>query len=249
MISIVIPAYKNVDLVKKALESVFRQNYQNYEVILVDDTPDESVKKICSIFKTPKLHYYHNTPPKGAVDNWNYGLSLANGNNIILLHHDESFINPDFLERIESLLNNYSFVIHNKKILLSSKEKRERIPNWLKTAIIKMKYPIFSMNVIGPCACVAFRREIMEKFDNRLHWKVDTEWYYRILQKADSMYYSPNREILSIHGHEDQITSSLDIKKVNMQDIKVIKEKYNNPVVSMFLRLGQCMQAIKILIK
>lgn len=245
MISIIVPSYKKIELLSNALNSIIKQQYSDYEIIIVDDTPDNSIEEYCKDLGYSEVRYHHNNPPKGAIDNWNYGLSLAEGNKVILLHHDESFCNDDYLYRLDKLLDNYDVVISNKKVIVASGFKKERFPNWIKRPFIFLKYPLFAINVIGPCACVAFRKEIMQEFDNRMHWKVDIDWYYRILRKAKTIIYIDSEEIISHHGHEEQITNNINIKEVSAADSKIIKSKYKNIKVDFCLWIGEVLSKLK----
>lgn len=239
MISVVIPSYKNLALCQHAVQSVLKQKYCDYEVVITDDSTGNEIETWVKSLNTNKVSYYHNNPSKGAIDNWNYGLSLAKGEILLLLHHDEAFINDNYLERLYTLLNSNDVVISNKKVIVTSGTKKERFPSWVKKIIIYLKYPLFAINVIGPCACVAFRREFLQEFDNRMHWKVDIDWYFRILRSAKKILYIDSQEIVSHHGHEGQITSSINIKEVSEVDTTIIKEKYNSVIINWLLIFGK----------
>ena len=43
-ISICIPAYKNTTYVGRLLDSISEQTFTDYEVVVTDDSPDDSVK-------------------------------------------------------------------------------------------------------------------------------------------------------------------------------------------------------------
>ena len=59
LISICIPAYKRVEFLHRVLDSVVIQQFQNFEVIVTDDSPDESVQTLCSEYssKIPLTYY------------------------------------------------------------------------------------------------------------------------------------------------------------------------------------------------
>ncbi|MCD6177978.1 glycosyltransferase, partial [bacterium] len=48
LISVVLPTYKRVENLKEAIESVLNQSYKNLELIIIDDTPDNTVFDIIS---------------------------------------------------------------------------------------------------------------------------------------------------------------------------------------------------------
>ena len=56
-ISICVPAYKNPSGIARLLASVKAQTYEDYEVILTDDTPDESVRDAAMAAEIPNLRY------------------------------------------------------------------------------------------------------------------------------------------------------------------------------------------------
>lgn len=245
MISVVIPSYKNLELCKQAVASVMKQKECDYEVIIADDTPGNDIEEWVTSYSTGKIRYYHNVPSKGAIDNWNYGLSLAMGENIILLHHDESFANDDFLKQVEQKLKDSEVVVHGRSVMFGDNVKKDRVPLWFKRIGFAWKYPLFTLNFIGPCACVAFRKSVAVDFDPRLHWKVDTEWYYRLFDNAKSVKYFDTPEIISHHGHQGQITNNINIAEVAATDIKIIKDKYNSLTVNFFLWIGKLLYKLK----
>lgn len=243
--SIVIPAYNNLELLKSALESVFIQNYDNYEIIIVDDSQGNEIDNYIEQLGVARIRYYHNSPSKGAVLNWNYGLSLSTGNAIIVLHHDEAFINNDYLKRISQLLNVYDAIVSNKKVLTPSGVKRDHVYTWYKRLAITFAYPIFSLNVIGPCACICCKKEICTTFDDRMHWLVDVDWYFRLLKKAKKTKYLKSLEILSHHGHQDQITKNINVSQMRSADEDIVKEKYQNIIVNLMLKEAHVLRKLK----
>lgn len=238
MISIVIPAYNNLKLFRIALNSVLRQKNVEIEIIVIDDSLNFEIENYCKPLVDSRIRYFHNKPSKGAINNWNYGISLAKGENVILLHHDEAFKNEYYLSKVEKKLKDKDIVIHNKIVYIGEKEKKDKIPEWIKKFAIKLKYPLLALNFIGPCACVSLKRDLFVPFDTRLHWKVDTDWYFQILSKTNKFEYYSEREIISHHGHEGQITNNIDIENVNRADIYIIKEKYKSYIVDFFIQLG-----------
>src|ERR1044072_4054338 len=95
-ISICIPAYKNVDFLKRLLDSIAIQTYSNYEIIICDDSPDESVAEFIksrSVLKN--IRYHRNVSSLGTPENWNECIRRANGEWIKIMHDDDWFAEPD----------------------------------------------------------------------------------------------------------------------------------------------------------
>ena len=60
-ISICIPAYKQVAMVERLLNSIICQTFKDYEIIITDDSPDDSVKLLSEKYTSKcRLKYVKN---------------------------------------------------------------------------------------------------------------------------------------------------------------------------------------------
>lgn len=93
-ISIIIPIYKVAQYLRRCLDSIRKQTYTDFEVLMIDDgSPDES-GSICLEYQQadPRFHYYRKENG-GAASARNYGLSIAHGRYFAFVDSD------DFLEK------------------------------------------------------------------------------------------------------------------------------------------------------
>src|SRR5687768_8351704 len=94
LVSICIPAYQQPALLERCLRSITSQTYKDVEILISDDTPNDSVKIIVDKFaKDLNISYRHNLRPLGSPSNWNAALEKAKGQYVMLLHHDDLFAN------------------------------------------------------------------------------------------------------------------------------------------------------------
>ena len=105
--SILIPAYKE-KYFNDCLESVFTQDYEDYEVIVLNDASPENLDSIVESYSdNPKLRYFQNTDNVGIlnlVDNWNKCLSLAKGDYVICIGDDDRLL-PCCLSEYDKLIH------------------------------------------------------------------------------------------------------------------------------------------------
>ena len=227
MISIIIPTYNNLELFKRAYDSVISQDEKDVEVIVVDDSTTNDIQNYC--LNLP-VRYHHNSPPLGAVKNWNSGLKLAKGEFIILMHHDEALKNENFISSLlHCFKNGYDVVVSNIEVHLGNSVRKGLCPNWLKRLFIAHSYLLFVRNLVGPCACIAFKKEYIKYFDENLKWVVDLEWYYRLMNKRKVVFMQSNW-ITSMHGHKGQITKNLDICNQAKIDSMYMFDKYEHNI-------------------
>lgn len=75
-ISVVISTYDDpINFVDQCLKSLLYQK-RIHEIIVVDSSRKDDIKKLCESFKNEKINYVH-TPPRGLSDARNKGMSIA----------------------------------------------------------------------------------------------------------------------------------------------------------------------------
>lgn len=91
---------------KSAFESLFRQSYQNVELIVIDDASNEScklvLKELCD--NRPNVKIVHNDINQGLTKSLNIGLQLAKGEFIARMDADD-IATPDRLGKQVDFLN------------------------------------------------------------------------------------------------------------------------------------------------
>ena len=211
--SIILPTYNNQTLFLRALSSILIQRDVSLEVIITDDSNNNIIGDIVSVINDSRVNYYKNKEKLGPVFNWNYGLSLATGSYLILLHHDESFGGSNYLVNIKKeFQKTKSDCVITGVCVEHSQGRATNTKRYLSRRMIIKHLPFlfFARNVIGPTGSVTFRREILKYFDTSLKWLVDLEWYYRLLN-ARKVACVDSLTLYSYHGHKDQISRNLKI--------------------------------------
>lgn len=101
-VSVILPVYNGENYLRVAIDSVLRQTFQDFELIVVDDGSTDGSGEIAQSYgKHLKYVYQENTGVAGAV---NHGLGLATGRYISWLSHDDAF-HPEKLEKQVTALN------------------------------------------------------------------------------------------------------------------------------------------------
>ena len=101
LISIIIPVYNCQDYLKRCLDSVFMQDYKNYEVICIDDGSTDNSAQIA---KEYDVRYYYQENGGQAVAR-NKGIELAKGEWLCFVDSDDA-IEPNYLSKMYEATNN-----------------------------------------------------------------------------------------------------------------------------------------------
>lgn len=90
LISVIIATYNRPLMLKRAIESVFNQDYINFELIVIDDSDDKAcIKENISITSRESVLYTENLRLAGGCGARNSGLDLASGEYIAFLDDDD----------------------------------------------------------------------------------------------------------------------------------------------------------------
>lgn len=102
------PAYK-AEFLKEAIQSILDQSYPEWELIIVDDCSPHQLKHIVDEFDDPRIQYTRNSENLGGanlVNQWNYSISLATGEYLVLAADDDIY-KPTFCEECIKLTDKY----------------------------------------------------------------------------------------------------------------------------------------------
>ncbi len=229
-ISICIPAYKRIHYLKRLLDSIQIQTFKDFEVILSDDSDDNSVLALIVPYQSKfTIHYFKNSPSLGTPGNWNYGISKANGAWIKLVHDDDWFSNEDSLQQFADATqkgNKFIFSAYANFMETTKAYQKVYLPANAKDRIIHTPMLLLSENVIGPPSVTLFHKSITDKYDERMKWRVDLEYYIRIIQQTHNFTYI-NSSLINVGVSESQVTNAcLNIPSVEIPEAAILLEKF-----------------------
>lgn len=115
-ISIVMPMYRVERYIEKAIQSVLNQNFQDWELLIVNDgSPDDS-RKIASIVAGDDDRIRILDKENGGLsDARNYGLDRARGEFVHFFDSDD-WIEPDFYSKLLGEINDFDLVVCGYKV-------------------------------------------------------------------------------------------------------------------------------------
>ena len=117
-VSVIIPYFKKINYIKKTLNSVLNQTFQDFEIILVyDDNNLDDLKTLENEYKNnSKIKIIKNKSNLGAGISRNIGIKYAKGEIISFLDADDFWL-PEKLNKQLKFMNdnNYDFTFCDYK--------------------------------------------------------------------------------------------------------------------------------------
>jgi len=109
MISIIVPTYNRQNLIKDAIQSVVKQTYKDWELIIVDDGSTDNTKSIVSEYtkKDSRIRYFYKKNG-GQGSARNLGVLESKGEYVAFLDSDDEWLEDKLEKQISFLEKNKS---------------------------------------------------------------------------------------------------------------------------------------------
>ena len=144
MISVIIPAYNEEENIKRVLNSVIRQAYANFEIIVVSNGSTDSTLDLAKGF-TPLVY---DLAKKGVAMARNFGAEKANGDIFVFLDADTA-MGEDLLGKV-CLAAEEGYIGGKAKILPEKKNMYSRLFWFLDNLVDKLIF--YQMGISNICS-------------------------------------------------------------------------------------------------
>ena len=143
-ISVIIPTFLHAHLISRAIDSVLQQTYNNWEIIVIDNSSNDGTDLILKKYISQNDNiYFYSIKNNGIIaKSRNYGIRKARGEFIAFLDADDWWTDDKLINSVNAINNGFDFIYHNAKVispkkniliqkLVSSKPKQPLIINFL----------------------------------------------------------------------------------------------------------------------
>lgn len=217
-ISVIIPVYNIATYLENTLNSLLKQTYKDFEVILIDDGSTDRSVEICNIFseKYSFIRVVHKT--NGGVSSArNYGLNIAKGKWVFFLDGDDILCENAFSILMQAaqrtqcdiVEGNYIRILNNKKVyspIAKVSYYEEDSCSCIRNTLIynrNLIYPrLFKRQIIGKCR---FRENIIIGEDILFVTELFLNKSIRLVHCKDIIYHYIQRSGSAMHSSKTMI--------------------------------------------
>lgn len=104
--SVIIPLYNKAPYVRKTVESVLRQTFDDYELVIIDNGSNDGSSEIVASFTDPRIRIVRLEENVGVSNARNKGVELSTAPYITFLDADDWW-EPTFLEEMRGLIERH----------------------------------------------------------------------------------------------------------------------------------------------
>lgn len=221
-VTVIIPSYNHAPYLKQRIESVVRQTYKHFEVLILDDCSSDDSRTIIEQYRGHEkirqiVYNEHNSG--STFKQWNKGVAMARGN-LIWIAESDDVAATDFLETLVC-----AFVKNPSTVIAYCQSTRmnsagEITGNWLDYTVDLEESEIFTgdflmsgdkyierylvkRNTLPNASAVVFRKEIYEKVggaDPSIKYCSDWLTWLKILSEGMIYYHAGTKNSFRYHA-------------------------------------------------
>ena len=110
LVSIIMPTYNCAKFIKCTIDSIIRQSYNNWELIIVDDCSQDDTEQVVKSYsiKDNRIKYFRFDVNQGAAKARTKAMKLAQGNYIAFLDSDDIWLEDKINKQLD-FMNKYNY--------------------------------------------------------------------------------------------------------------------------------------------
>ncbi len=98
-VSVIVPVYNTEKYLKNCIDSLLKQNFEDYEIIVINDLSPGNAEEIIKSYNDKKIVYIKNKTNKGIGYNRNLGVKEAKGEYVCFIDSDD-YVKEDFISKM-----------------------------------------------------------------------------------------------------------------------------------------------------
>ncbi len=212
--SIITPTYNRAHLIKRAINSVIMQDYNNWEMIVIDDGSIDNTKEVVESIHD-NIIYYKLNKNLGVNVARNYGIKKATGEWILFLDSDDILYSKNTLSRLSTILiKNLGYLVYcfpiykifdnNKKIKGEYKIRQNQTKSLILYEDLVLKKNIAGGDLFFCIHKSIFKNKLFPEFINGF----ESLFFNNIAKKNSILYYDYITVMHYMNKNEDHLSNN-----------------------------------------
>lgn len=243
VLSIIVPVYNAEKYLRKFLSSILGQNFQKYEVVLVNDGSTDNSLNICNEFKRESNKIKVVSKENGGVSSArNKGLEIAQGEYIMFADADDYYTNDAFsiiadsiYERKTDLVCYSYFHVENGQYVPNIILKEAKVLEL--SQMIEQYWKLWRAGMLTSVWNKVFKKEIIQQnkisFDEKMTFAEDAVFVLDYMKYIKNMFLL-DKSLYYYVMHEEQVTMKPHARYFEMLNL------YFSKLKRFLERFGEC---------
>lgn len=231
-VSIIICTFNRANYIAQSLDSILKQTFTSYEVIVIDDGSSDNTEEIARGYaaRDERIKYFKSEQNLGIAPSRNKGVTLARGEYIAMLDSDDYWVGADKLARqIEVLENDRKIVLIGTSIICVDENGGE-----LKRDIFASEDKIIRARILAKNqfmqSSVVFRRDVFKETSGyQENLKVCEDFDLWLAMGSKGKFANLVEPLVAYRLHSGGISKERKREIARLTDMIITKNKKNYP--------------------
>jgi len=261
LVSIITPFHQSEKYLEEAIQSVIKQSYNNWELLLINDGSTDKSKQIALGFDDPRIRYFEQEN-KGVSAARNLGLSNMKGDYFCFLDADDSLTENSLESRrlkfdVDSFIRFVDGTVHKMDFQLKNIEEVWK-PSFEGNPLSDL-VQLTGESFFGPSWMIKRDHKRIYKLEENLTHTEDL-YFYMQLAKDDGVYAYTDEAILNYRDTPNSAMKNLrgleigyryieeqieNWDEISANDLSIYKFKYKKAMFLAYLRNLEFINAFK----
>jgi len=221
LVSVIIPTYNRAWTLKKAIDSVLKQDYKNYELLVVDDGSTDQTEKLLKKYAGSVKFIQQSNEGVSAARN--RGIKTSAGDLIAFLDSDDYWYPQKLSAQVDFFNKNPDALIcQTEEIWIRNGKRVNPKKKHLKRSGMIFT-PSLELCLISPSAVMLKKKlfDDVEAFDESLPACEDYDLWLRVTCRYP-VYLIKTPLIAKTGGHDDQLSNAQELDRFRIYALKKI---------------------------
>jgi glycosyltransferase involved in cell wall biosynthesis len=180
-VSVLMNGYNSEKYLKEAIDSIYSQTFENWEIVFIDNCSTDSTKKIVDSYDN-KIKYYKTDKNIELGEARNFGLQYCDGEFLAFLDTDDIYLSNKLELQVSQLLENPDYQMNYTGGFFID-ENSNNIKQFTPKAISGNVFPVQLKKYEINMQTVLIRNNQKIIFDNELEFSPDYDLFMKICSK------------------------------------------------------------------
>ena len=248
-VSIIVPTYNRSAYLQETINSIQRQSFSDYEIIITDNCSTDDTEHVVKSFADPRIVYSKNAENLGSVNNYNKAMEMVKGEFIHLFSDDDIMLDDCLADKL-AIFERYPTVaivhsdintIDKSGSIIQNSHSFNVYKKWARLHAVsgifdkKLYHKFLMANNFICMPAVMMRTSVFNKigyFDPALSYIVD--WQYWLKSSLFFDFYYINKKTISYRRHDTNTVKKLSLRILDKEFkhiMKDLKENYKDSLI------------------
>jgi glycosyltransferase involved in cell wall biosynthesis len=186
VVSVIIPTHNRVNLLKRAVQSVLAQTFQDFEIIIVNDCSTDQTREYLTslVNENSKIQAIHNIQSLGGSRSRNAGIELAKGKWIAFLDDDDTWMADKLTLQLQALTAHPEAVACSASYLINYPMNVKKIAH---PPLEVTMSTLLRSNCLGGASVCICSAEVLKRvagFDDKLRSAQDWDLWIKLREQG-----------------------------------------------------------------